>query len=171
VVLASLPTGGEALTRSLGLKWRLTSDRAEHLKRAYASGQLNDEANDQVRDAMSPILQVWLREAEAAMVRMNREEPLPQRLYLLGGGSVVPEMTDALRSLAWSRQLRFARYPQVERLQPTDVPGVVNRTSFGRDPGDVSALALAAWAAHQSRPPDRPARMLAELYQGELSSG
>jgi hypothetical protein len=170
VVLDSLPTGGEALTRSLGMKWRLTSDRAERLKRAYASGQLMDEAHDQVRDVMSPILQGWLGEAEAAMVRMNREEPLPQRLYLLGGGSVVPEMADALRSLAWSRQLRFARYPQVERLQPTDVHGVVNRTNLGREPGDVSALALAAWAAHQGRPPDRPARILADLYQGELSS-
>jgi hypothetical protein len=169
VVLDSLPTGGEALTRSLGMQWRLTSDRAERLKRAYASGQLMDEAREQVRDVMSPILQGWLGEAEAAMVRMNREEPLPQRLYLLGGGSVVPEMADALRSLAWSRQLRFARYPQVERLQPTDVPGVVNRTNLGREPGDVSALALAAWSAHQSRPPDRPARILADLYQGELS--
>ncbi len=169
VVLDSLSTGGEALTRTLSMKWRLTSDRAEHLKRAYASGQLTEEANGQVRDVMSPMLQAWLGEAEAAMVRMNREEPLPQHLYLLGGGSVVPEMADALRSLAWSRQLRFARHPQVERLQPTDVPGVVNRTSLGRNPGDVSALALAAWAAHQSRAPDRPARILAELYQGELS--
>jgi cell division ATPase FtsA len=169
VVLDSLPTGGEALTRSLSLKWRLTSDRAEYLKRAYAGGQLNEEATGQVRDVMSPILQAWLGETEEAMVRMNREEPLPQRLYLLGGGSVVPEMADALRSLAWSRQLSFARYPQVDRLQPTDLPGVVNRTSLGRDPGDVPALALAAWVAHQSRPPDRPARILAELYQGELS--
>jgi hypothetical protein len=170
LLLDSLPTGGEALTRSLGMKWRLTSDRAEHLKRAYARGQLSDEANGQVQDVMSPVLQAWLGEAEMAMARMNREEPLPQRLYLLGGGSVVPEMADALRSLAWSRQLRFARYPQVERLPPTDVRGVVNRTNLGREPGDVSALALAAWTAHQTRPPDRPARILAELYQGELNS-
>jgi cell division protein FtsA len=170
VILDSLSTGGEALTRALGLKWRLTPNRAEYLKRAYASGQLSDEANAQVRDVMSPALQAWLGETEAAMARMNREEPLPQRLYLLGGGSAVPEIADALRSLAWSQRLHFARYPQVDRLEPTDVPGVVNRTGFGRNPGDVSALALAAWAASQDRPPERPARILAELYQGELST-
>ena len=65
--------------------------------------------------------------------------------------------------LAWSRQLHFARYPQVDRLEPTDVPGVVNRTELGRSAGDVTALALAAWAA-LARAGRRiaPARILGE---------
>jgi len=42
---------------------------------------------------------------------------------------------------------------------------VANRTSRGRQLGDVSALALAAWAAQQQQPPERPARILQELCQ------
>jgi hypothetical protein len=95
---------------------------------------------------------------------MNRDEQLPQQLYLLGGGSALPEVAKAVRSLAWSQRLRFFRYPQVRRLRPTDVPGMVNRTEHGRDPGHVSALALAAWAARQHGAADRPARLLNELW-------
>jgi cell division protein FtsA len=111
-------------------------------------------------------LQAWLEETEAVMVRLNPDEALPEHLYLLGGGSALPEMTEAVRSLAWSQRLQFARYPQICRIQPTDVPGVVNRTSMGREMGDVSALALAAWIVRLREVPERPGQILNELVQG-----
>jgi cell division protein FtsA len=163
LALASLPQGGTDLTRALLRKWHLSPDKAERLKITYVSGRLRDEARPHVLEAMAPSLRAWLEETESVLIELNRDEPLPQRFYLLGGGSALPEVVEAVRSLAWSRRLRFARYPQVKRLQSTDVPGVVNRTDWGRGPGDVTALALAAWAAQQSRSPDRPTRILSEL--------
>lgn len=165
VVLDALATGGMALTRSLIEKWSLTPDQAERLKRTYSNGNLGSDARSRVREVLWPGLQVWLEQTEAAMARLNEDGPLPQQLLLLGGGSALPEMTEAVRSLAWSQRLRFARYPQVSYLRPTDVPGVVNRTDRGREMGDVSALALAAWVAQQQKPLDRPARVLSELCQ------
>lgn len=163
VALDSLPIGGDELTGVLRRTWNLDHDRAERLKRAYAAGRLGEDGRRQVLAALSPVLQAWVEQTEAALVRMNADEPLPQRLHLLGGGGALPEVADTLRSLAWSKQLHFARYPQVARLRPTDVPGVVNRTELGRQPGDITALALAAWKADQHRPPDRPKRILNEL--------
>lgn len=165
--LESLATGGGAVTRTLIRKWGLSRDRAERLKWAYASGKLHDEARAQVLGVMSPALQAWLEETEVALARLNDgwDEPLPQRLDLLGGGSALPEAAEAIAALAWSQRLYFDRYPQVCRLRPTDVPDVVNRTELGRREGDIPALALAAWAAHESRTPDRPTRILGELCQ------
>jgi hypothetical protein len=160
--------GGVDLTRALLRKWPLSLDKAEHLKAAYAAGRLNGEARADVLAVLAPVLQSWLDETEALLAGLDHDEPLPQRCYLLGGGSTLPEMMDAVRSLAWSRSLRFDRYPQVGRLQPTDVPGVVNRTDKGRAAGDVVALALAAWAGFQNQQPDRPARILGELCQSEV---
>jgi len=94
------------------------------------------------------------------------ESPLPQRLQLLGGGSMLPEVAESAAVLAYSERLRFARYPKVERFEPTDVAGVVNRTDLGRGAGDSVALALAAWAARENRVPDRPTRILRELCSG-----
>ncbi len=146
-------------------QWGLSLDRAERLKRAYGGGRLVADAQAQVREVLLPGLQAWLEETEGSLARLNQEELLPEHLYLFGGGSMLPEIIDAVRSLAWSQRLQFARYPQVSPLQPTEVPGVVNRTGLGRQRGDVSALALAAWLAEQQRPPDRPTRILSELCQ------
>jgi hypothetical protein len=165
-MLASLASGGEALTQSLVRKWNRSPDWAERLKRAYSSGDLTAEGKAGVQEVLWAGLQAWLEETEAAMARLNRDEALPQHLYLLGGGSTLPEMTEAVRSLAWSQRLHFARYPQVCHLRPTDVPGVVNRTSMGREMGDVSALALAAWIVKLKEPPERPGQILNELVQG-----
>lgn len=164
-MLNSLPLGGSSLTRLLLRMWNLAPDRAERLKQAYGSGKMPPELGAQVLEVLTPGLQNWLEETEVAMARLNQEGLLPEYLYMLGGGSTLPELTEAVRSLAWSRRLHFARYPQVGHLRPTDVPGVVNRTGLGQELGDVSALALAAWAARQQQPADRPALILSELCQ------
>ena len=166
VVLESLPVGGQALTVALARKWGLTAGKAERLKRAYTSRKLSAEAESQVQGVLWPALLRWLEDTEVAMSRLSHDEPLPQQLYVLGGGSAVPEMIEALRSLAWSQRLRFKRYPEVSCLRPTDVPRVANRTGKGRGLGDVSALALASWVAGQQRSSDLPARILSELCQG-----
>ena len=168
LLLDSLPEGGRALTEALEKKWGLTSKRAERLKRAYAEARLEDDAREQVLDVLAPVLQNWFEEAETAFARMyaDWESPLPQRLQLLGGGSMLPEVAESAAVLAYSERLRFARYPKVERFEPTDVAGVVNRTDLGRGAGDSVALALAAWAARENRVPDRPTRILRELCSG-----
>jgi hypothetical protein len=114
-----------------------------------------------LEEVIKPALQSWLVETELALARLNQDEPLTQRLVLLGGASATPGLADLVCSLAWSERLHFVRHPEVGYLRPTDVPGVVNRTDLGRQAGDVTALALAAWAAQQACPPDRPARLLA----------
>jgi hypothetical protein len=165
VALDSLPLGGALLTRSLVNAWDLSSDRAKRLMRAYAEDRLDVEAKLRVSEVLSPALETWRAGAEDALSRLNQDEPLPERFYLLGGGAVLPDVLEAVRSLAWSKRLQFDRYPQVGRLRPTDVPSIVNHTDLGREPGDVTALALAAWASHQSRPPNRPTRILSEFCQ------
>jgi cell division protein FtsA len=167
VALDSVPIGGASLTGSLVRKWGLSLDKAESLKLAYSRGQLADEIRTQVLEAMTPTLTLWLETVVAALETMSEstEEPLPHHLYLLGGGGLLPEILEAVRSLAWSSRLSFNRYPQMGWLRPADVPGVVNHTDLGREAGDVPALALAAWAVGQVRPPDRPARILSGLCQ------
>jgi cell division protein FtsA len=167
LALASLPMGGADLSRVLLQTYRASTETVEELKADYASGMMTPEARAEVLEVLAPSLQMWRNEMEVLLANLDRDEPLPQQIYLQGGGSVLPEITDAVRSLAWSRRLRFVRYPEVGRWRPTDVPGVVNRTDRGRQPGDVTALSLAAWAACQGQAPDRPERILSALCQGD----
>jgi cell division protein FtsA len=166
IVMESMPIGGIALTSALAGKWGLTTGRAERLKRAYSGNELNADAETQVQSVLWPTLLQWLDDMESVLARLSRDEPLPQHVYLLGGGSALPEMFDAVRSLAWSQRLHFSRYPEVSSMRPTDVPDVMNRTGMGQELGDVSAMALSSWVAKQHREADRPGRILAELCQG-----
>ena len=166
VVMESIPVGGHTLSGALARKWGLSAERAERLKRAYSGGALSADAESQIQAVLWSTLVKWLEDVETALARLSHHEALPQHVYLLGGGSALPEMVEAVRSLAWSQRLQFARYPEVDCLQPTDVPGVANRSGMGRELGDVSALALASWIAKQQREAHRPARILAELCQG-----
>jgi cell division protein FtsA len=163
VTVDSLPLGGESVTAALVEKWHLAPERAEQVKRMYTSGRLEREAGAQLRDAMRPAVQLWLEETEAVLELMNRDEPLPGHVYLLGGGSALPEMAEATRALAWSERLVFSRYPQVRCLQPTDVPGLSNATGQTFAAGDLSLLALSAWAARRGCSQDRPELLLGRL--------
>lgn len=163
--VVSLPMGGADITRALLRKWRITIDAAERLKQTYLTGPLEPEARAEIKEVLLPAVTAWLQEVEQALARLNEDGPLPQQLYLAGGGSLLPEIAESMCALAWSRRLHFERYPQVRTLRPTDVPGVVNRTELGRTPGSVAALALAALAAHRQQPLDRPARLLSKLGQ------
>jgi cell division ATPase FtsA len=163
VAFDSVPIGGASLTQTLMQAWDVPFDTAERLKRAYVGGYLADDDRAQVLEVMFPALRAWLEGTELAMARLDREHPLPQRVYLLGGGSAPREMVEAARALAWSERLHFVRYPQVGRLLPTDVSGVINRSELGGGTGDVTALALAASAARQTGQAARPVRILSEL--------
>jgi hypothetical protein len=163
VALASVKVGGAALTRALVHAWGLSPDSAERLKQAYATGKLNAADRAKVWEVMVPVVRNWLEELEAALARLTLDGVLPCQLYLSGGGSGLPELLEAAHSLAWSERLHFDRYPQVQRLGPTDVNGVVNRTALGKAPGDVAAVALAAWLGRRNKPLDRPAYLLRDL--------
>lgn len=169
VALESMPCGGIDLTRGLMQKWQLVMARAEQVKRLYATGQLPAEARPQLQEALDPGIRAWLAEVEAVLAGLNQDEPLPPHLVLAGGGSSLPDMAAALRTLAWSERLHFARHPEVSLLRPTDLPGVVNRTDLGRSGGDETALALAAWAARQAQPATRPTRLLAALCREDAA--
>lgn len=162
-----LPIGGAAMTEALLRQWNLSHDKAEALKRAYATGQLRSDAGSQVREVLTPALEEWRFQAERALANMSQtmDRPLPQLVYVCGGGSALGDMEQAVRHLVSSDRLWFDRSPIVKVLNPKRVPGVINRTEFGLRAGDVPALALAAWVGSPDRATDRPARVLKEICQ------
>ena len=164
---SSVDVGSRLLTECLSRKWGLSSEKAETLQRAFAAGHLAAEVRGQIVEAMEPALAVWFQSVEGMLAEMQAgaDQPLPHRLLICGGGSSVPAMAETARGLVLSQRLVFERYPELDRLRPEDVPGIVNRTESGQGPGDVSALALAAWAVRSMEPPGRPMRVLGRLCQ------
>lgn len=163
----SVDVGGRLLTECLVRQWRLSAEKAETLQVSLSEGQLAADVREQVIEILRPALAIWRHAVEGLLADMHdlSGEPLPHRLLVCGGGSSLPELLDEARALFFSHRLTFGRYPELARLRHTEVPGIANRTEFGRGAGDVPALALAAWSARLAEPVDRPGRVLQKLWR------
>ena len=126
--------GGGFFTQSMAKAFRCSLVEAEALKRAYAGHALSERDHDLVARSLAEAVATW---REALVVRLgqivkgeslpqpadgplnpNHVGSLPGRLYLTGGGSLLPDLAQALRSLETMSALSFRRSLEIEALGP-----------------------------------------------------
>jgi hypothetical protein len=126
------PQGGEFFTRSLVQAFGCSPEEAEALKRAYTDHALSVKDEGLVTRSLAAPVDAWLGTLAAALRQMataeaarqpagtpltpNHDEALPDRIYLTGGGSLLPDLSRALLSLASTTALSFRRSLEVESL-------------------------------------------------------
>jgi cell division protein FtsA len=143
--------GGRAFTKSLADRLDLPFARAEELKVDFAKGA-PVERQDEVARIVAEDVAVWAAGVELVLEEFGRNGMLPGRIYLCGGGSRLPQIADALRDADFARRLPFARPPQVDALQPSQVADIVDGTGLLLDVQDVPPLGLAHQALEMSAP-------------------
>jgi cell division ATPase FtsA len=158
------PLGGDGFGQSLAAVFNLSGRQMQALRRAYAEGLLSEEDAAQVRTALNDTLQNWLRAVESCLARMAGADDLPHQIYLCGGGSRWPDVLDGARAHLWMQSLPFARYPQVQRLDPVQFPCPVNGTGRLWDVEEAVVLSLVCWPTQSGEGP--VGRALAALRNG-----
>jgi hypothetical protein len=141
----TLPLGGDGLSQSLAAVFNLTGRQVQALRRAYEEGLLDAEDAAQVQAALNDTIQSWLRTVAGCLARMAGAGDLPHQIYLCGGSSHWSDVLDAARAHPWMQSLPFARYPQVQRLDPVQFSSPVNDTGRLWDVEEIVALSLACW--------------------------
>jgi cell division protein FtsA len=134
--------GGRAFTKSIADRLELPFPRAEALKVDYARGIAGDREAS-VREIVVDDVAVWAAGVELVMEELAAGDLLPGRIYLCGGGSRLPEIRDALGADSFSRQLPFARPPEVTILAPDQIETVRDATQLLEDQQDVTPMGLA----------------------------
>jgi len=138
-----LPSGGDAFDRALAHHLRFTLARAELTKLNYQAGQLDEPIASQVSTVCQSEAAIWLDSLLPVLQRFNEGQPLPGSIWLCGGGSQLTEVVQICQHYSWMQHLNFARYPQVRRLGPMELPAILDRTGGRLTMQDVPALALA----------------------------
>lgn len=117
------PQGGAFFTQGLAQAYNCSPDEAEALKRAYADRALSAHDENLVAHSLAAPAESWLEALTAALRQMATvetasacDEALPEHIYLTGGGSLLPDLSYALLSLASAPALSFRRSPEVESL-------------------------------------------------------
>src|SRR5262245_13693339 len=134
--------GGRAFTKSIADRLELPFPRAEALKVDYARGIAGDR-EAAVREIVADDVAVWAAGVELVMEELAAGDLLPGRIYLCGGGSRLPEIQAALSADSFSRQLPFARPPEVQILAPEHIETVRDDTQLLEDQQDVTPMGLA----------------------------
>ncbi len=135
--------GGRAFTKRVAAVLGETFTSAEEAKIAYSGGKLDNEKTELVRQALKNDIQVWLSALQISLEEFGQGDLLPSRILLCGGGSNLPEVKVALLDREWSKDLPFARTPEVQFIKPNDVANMVDETKSLSDTADVTPMALA----------------------------
>ena len=88
-------------------------------------------------------MRVWAAGVELVMEELSGGDLLPNRVFLCGGGSRLPEIRAALASEPFWKGLPFARAPEVVVMAPDQIETISDSTNLLVDQQDVTPLGLA----------------------------
>ncbi len=135
--------GGRTFTKRIANDLNLPFTKAEELKMMYSKGELPANRAKQVATALKKDIDVWLEGLIVTLEDFTNLDLLPSKILLCGGGSCLPEVTEALKSANWFKDLPFSRKPTVQFIKPSDVANILDETSELADPQEVTPLSLA----------------------------
>jgi len=143
--------GGRAFTKSLADRLDLPFARAEETKVDYAKG-VNVERKKEIGEIIGEDVAVWQAGVELVLEEFARSGMLPGRIYLCGGGARLPQISAALRDPALTKNLSFARPPQVGAIKVSQVAKVTDASGLLVDEQDITPMALANQALEMTAP-------------------
>jgi len=112
VAAGSTPFGGAFFTQSLAQAMSLETTQAEKLKRAWSAGGLPDSEVSQLEGHGRGGRCRWYDAIMEFLAEVAGERALPWKIYLTGGGSLLPGLDKLLRS----DPAPFQRAPEVAWL-------------------------------------------------------
>lgn len=135
--------GGRTFTRRLATAKGVSIRDAESIKLSYSTGQLKGHEREEVANILAPECQTWMDSVELLIDELAKGELLPPAIYLVGGGSALPDLRQKLDTFPWTQRLLFAHQPIIRTVQPDMVSSIVDASGLLKNAQDITPMALA----------------------------
>src|SRR5947207_602984 len=135
--------GGRTFTRRVATSKGISIREAEKFKLLYSNGSIKGSERDEMQAILAPECQTWMDTVELLIEELSKGELLPPAIYLVGGGSALPDLHHALESFPWADRLPFARSPIIETVQPGMVSSIIDRENLLTNAQDITPMTLA----------------------------
>lgn len=141
--------GGRVVTKRIANSLKIPFSEAEEIKLAYAKNNLEKDDMVRVKKFIEGDVDVWLSGVELALEEFSQSDRftdnklLPSKIYLCGGGSLLPDLEEALAHKRWTTSLPFAKHPEVQYIKPGHVSNIIDETKTLDSTQDVTPMALA----------------------------
>src|SRR6266496_1888131 len=135
--------GGRTFTRRLASSKGLSIKEAEKLKLSYSCGGIKGNERDEIQHIFASEAQTWMDSVELSVEELAKGELLLPAIYLVGGGSGLPDLRQKLETFPWTDRLPFSRQPIIETIQPAMVTSIADPNNLLRNAQDITPMALA----------------------------
>src|ERR1700730_17261169 len=135
--------GGRTFTRRLASSKGISLKEAENLKILYSTGGLKGAELEEVRAILAPETQTWMDSIELLVDELAKDELLPPAIYMVGGGSALPDLRERLENFPWKDHLPFSRDPLIEIIQPGMVNTISDPKGLLKNAQDITPMAMA----------------------------
>ncbi len=135
--------GGRTFTRRIAASKGVSLKEAEKLKLGYSTGAIKGSERDEIQNIIASESQTWMDSVELLIEELAKNELLPPAIYLVGGGSALPDLRNKLEAFPWTERLPFSRQPIIETIQPGMVTSISDPDHLLKNAQDITPMALA----------------------------
>ncbi len=135
--------GGRTFTRRLATSKGISIKDAEQLKISYSNDEIAESDREGIQAILAPECQIWMDSVELLIEELSKGELLPPAIYLVGGGSGLPDVYQRLETFPWTQSLPFSRQPIIRRVQPDMVSSIIDRDNLLTNAQDITPMTLA----------------------------
>jgi cell division protein FtsA len=135
--------GGRTFTRRLAAGKGISLKEAEKLKVNYSMGVVKGAEREEIQNIFSAESQTWMDSVELLIEELSKGTLLPPAIYLVGGGSSLPDLRERLEAFSWTERLPFSSQPIIETIQPGMVTNIVDPGHLLKNAQDITPMALA----------------------------
>jgi cell division protein FtsA len=135
--------GGRTFTRRIATNKGISLKDAERIKISYSNGEIKSTQQEEIRTILASECQTWMDSVELLIDELSKGELLPPAIYIVGGGSGLPDLYERLESYPWTNRLPFSRQPIIQTVQPEMVSCISDPDGLLATAQDITPMALA----------------------------
>lgn len=139
--------GGRVFTKEIARQLNLDYRHAEYRKIKYSYGDLEKTLSNKVKKIVYPVAQIWMKTLKSAFETNKDIDLFPNKIFLCGGGALLPEIKEVLMEFPWTKLLPFATVPKIVLFNPNSLDKLIDESNDLSHIYDVTpaSLALFAW--------------------------
>lgn len=108
--------GSDHWTRLICDRLHLTVEEAEKRKNAYISRSPGGSNDPEIGQTLQDFLGLWLSGLEVALADFSGVKTFPGKVFLAGGGSLLPDLAARLQAFPWTTAFPFLAIPEISPL-------------------------------------------------------
>ncbi len=135
--------GGRTFTRRIATSKGISIKDAERLKISYSNGEITGKGRAEIQAILAPECQTWMDSVELLIEELAKGELLPPAIYVVGGGSALPDIYEKLESFGCTQRLPFSRQPIIRTVLPEMVANISDPKGLLLNAQDITPMALA----------------------------